>query len=122
MSSTSFIRLKRAGVARAPDGLDGYTSVFPWAQQALDALAPQLGVTPPASFVFVDAEAMKDAAGGSLPPQVREQLRAQHEWHDPNEGVRTFAALLAHVRARPQEAHRLIGEHSDLYSVELPST
>ena len=30
MSSTSFIRLKKAGVARAPDGLDGYTSVFPW--------------------------------------------------------------------------------------------
>lgn len=119
MSSTSFIRLKKAGVAKAPEGLDGYASVFPWAQAALDALAPQLGVTSPAGYVFVDAKTIKDATGGSLPPQAREQIRSRPPWHDPAEGVRTFTTLLAHIRAKPQDVHRLIGEHNDLYSVEL---
>jgi hypothetical protein len=119
MSSTSFIRLKASGVANAPDGLDGYASVFPWAQKVLDALSPQLGVTPPADFVFVDAKTLKSATGGHLPPDTLRRIRTQPQWHDPSHGVRTFATLLAHIRAHPQEVHRLIGEHNDLPSVEL---
>ena len=119
MSSWSYIRLSKSGVAKAPDGLDGYTAVFPWAQESLDVLAPKLGVTPPAKFVFVDREAVADATGGEVPDVVEEQVRTQAEWHDAAEGVRTFAALLDHIRAKPKDVHRLIGEHNDLASVEL---
>ena len=46
-------------------------------------------------------------------------MRRQPDWHDPADGARTFAALLAHIRADPADVRRLIGEHNDLYSVEL---
>ena len=118
MSSTSFIRLKTGGVAKAPDGLDGYTAVFPWAQSALDKLAAQLGVLPPSQFVFVDRSAIADATGGTIPAPLRER-QPQPPWHAASDGVSTFTRLLDHIRSSPREVHRLIGEHNDLYSVEL---
>jgi hypothetical protein len=82
VSSSSFIRLKRSGVAKAPGGLDGYTVVFPWAQEALDKIAARLGLQPPANFVFASRAAYEDAAGRKLPAKLRKQFDAQHEWHD----------------------------------------
>lgn len=119
MSSTSFIRLKNQGIATAPDGLEGYTAVFPWAQTALDTLATRIGVTAPASFVFADRKQYQSLMGDGLPRGIRQQLREQRTWHDASAGAATFAALLQHIRANPQEVQILIGEHNDLPSVEL---
>ena len=119
MSSSSFIRLKRSGVARAPDGLDGYTAVFPWAQDALDKIAARLGVRPPSEFVFASRAAYEDAAGGKLSSKLRMQLDAQKDWHDASDGLQTFTSLKGYVEGHRSEAHELIGEHNDFDAVLL---
>ena len=119
MSSSSFIRLKRSGVAKAPDGLDGYTVVFPWAQDALDKMAARLGLQPPANFVFASRTAYEDAAGRELPAKLRKQFDAQHEWHDAAAGLHTFTSLKTYLEANKAEGQKLIGEHNDFDSVLL---
>jgi hypothetical protein len=119
MSSSSYIHLKRAGTAKAPDGLDGYTAVFPWAQGALDTMAASLGVRRPTEFVFASRAAYEDAMGGEVPKKLRKQFEAQQDWHDAAAGLATFAALKTHLETQRAEAHKVIGEHNDLDSVLL---
>ena len=120
MSSASYICLKSGGRAEAPDGLDGYAVVFPWAQPALDQIAESIGATPPSHFVYADraryAEGLDD---GEIPPSLQAQFDEQPEWHDAQVGLWTFAALLKYIEDHPGPTHQLIGVHNDLESVRL---
>ena len=118
MSAALFIVLERQ-----ISGLDSYVNgkALSWAEESLDGLANQLGVTPLMAFFSIDpAEAAETFAetlaelgepkdGAAEPSEFPEE-----EWFSAEEGLQTVNALLAHFAEHPRAVRDADAVISDL--------
>jgi hypothetical protein len=87
------------------------------AQERLDGIAKELGLTPLGDFISVapeDVLAFFEDQGGV--PEGQEL--APEDWFDPAEGLRTVRGLLSYVRDNPASIKQARGVCDDLEAAE----
>lgn len=87
------------------------------AQDRLDAIAKERGLTPLGDFLSIaPEEAMAFLEGEGVAPEGLE-LPAE-QWFDPADGLRTVRGLLDQLRHAPPDVPRLAGVLDDLEATE----
>jgi hypothetical protein len=87
------------------------------AQNQLDALAKQLGLTPLTDFISVDPEEAADFLEGE---GIDDVIIPAEQWYDADDGLKTVQGLLAALREEPGRLKKVKTERvvEDLDAIE----